>query len=247
MGSGNASNFLFPISHFPLHMTFSQQVLGFNLSLPNDLDVPEHVSVLFPYETQETIEAMTAFYEKFYDDRRQRIFIFGINPGRFGAGVTGVPFTDPIRLQEECGITNGFKKKPELSSVFVYEYIHAFGGLEAFYNQFYITSLCPLGFTKDGKNYNYYDDKQLQRAVEPFIIESIRKQQAFHVSDKVAICMGRGKNAAYFQQINEQHHFFDEILVVPHPRWVMQYRRRRLDEFIQLYIETLQKARELQV
>lgn len=223
-------------------MTFAQQVLEFNLSLPANLDVPANVEVLFPYEEQATIDAMTAFYEKYYNDQQQRIFIFGINPGRFGAGVTGVPFTDPIRLETECGIANDFRKKPELSSVFVYEYIHAFDGLEAFYNQFYITSLCPLGFTKDGKNYNYYDDKELQNAVEPFIIESIRQQQKFHVSDKVAICMGQGKNAAYFQKINDQHHFFDHILVAPHPRWVMQYRRKRLAEFVELYVKIFQQA-----
>ncbi|MBK7873114.1 MAG: DUF4918 family protein [Saprospiraceae bacterium] len=146
-------------------MTFAQQVLQFNLSLPPSLKVPTGIEVLFPYEASETIQAMTTFYEKYYNDQEQRIFIFGINPGRFGAGVTGVPFTDPIRLVEECNISNNFQKKPELSSVFVYEFIHAFGGLEAFYKKFYITSLSPLGFTKDGKNYNYYDDRELQEAV----------------------------------------------------------------------------------
>lgn len=223
-------------------MTFSQQVLQFNLNLPASLEVPDGIEVLFPYEARETIQAMTAFYEKYYNDPHPRIFIFGINPGRFGAGVTGVPFTDPIRLVEECGIDNNFKKKPELSSVFVYEFIHAFGGLEAFYKQFYITSLSPLGFTKDGKNYNYYDDRQLQDAVEPFIIDSIQKQQQFPSSQRVALCMGQGKNAAFFQKINEQHGFFEEILVLPHPRWVMQYRRKKLDGFVNAYVEALCKA-----
>lgn len=225
-------------------MTFANQVLQFNLNLPSNLAVPDGVEVLFPYEEPETIQAMTAFYEKYYNDQNPRIFIFGINPGRFGAGVTGVPFTDPIRLVEECGITNNFKKKPELSSVFVYEFIHAFGGLEAFYNQFYITSLSPLGFTKDGKNYNYYDDRELQDAVEPFIIDSIQKQQQFPSSWRVALCMGQGKNATFFQKINEQHGFFKEILVLPHPRWVMQYRRKKLDEFVKAYAEALRKAED---
>lgn len=223
-------------------MTFANQVLQFNLNLPASLTVPDGIEVLFPYEERETIQAMTAFYEKYYNDQHPRIFIFGINPGRFGAGVTGVPFTDPIRLLEECGIDNSFKKKPELSSVFVYEFIHAFGGLGAFYKQFYITSLSPLGFTKDGKNYNYYDDRQLQDAVEPFIIDSIQKQQQFPSSQRVALCMGQGKNAAFFQKINEQHGFFEEILVLPHPRWVMQYRRKRLTEFVKVYVEALRKA-----
>lgn len=228
---------------FDSKMTFAQQVLQFNLSLPPSLEVPIGIEVLFPYEASETIRAMTAFYEKYYNDAEQRIFIFGINPGRFGAGVTGVPFTDPIRLVEECNISNNFQKKPELSSVFVYEFIHAFGGLEAFYKQFYITSLSPLGFTKDGKNYNYYDDRELQEVVRPFIVDSILKQQEFPTNRKVALCMGQGKNAAFFQKINEQHRFFDEILVLPHPRWVMQYRRKRMEEFVSLYVDYLTKAK----
>ena len=50
----------------------------------------------------------------------QRHLLLGINPGRFGGGVTGIPFTDPIRLQNVCGIENNFEKKQELSSVFIY-------------------------------------------------------------------------------------------------------------------------------
>ena len=36
--------------------------------------------------------------------------IFGINPGRFGAVLPGIPFTDPIRLKKECGIDNHLPK-----------------------------------------------------------------------------------------------------------------------------------------
>ncbi len=39
-----------------------------------------------------------------------RYLILGINPGRFGGGITGIPFTDPIRLQNICGIENDFQK-----------------------------------------------------------------------------------------------------------------------------------------
>ncbi len=185
---------------------------------------------------------MTAFYEQFYADQEPRVFIFGINPGRFGAGVTGVPFTDPIRLEQSCGIQNDFAKKSELSSVFVYECIEAFGGLAAFYRHFYITSLCPLGFVKSGININYYDDKSLQNAVAPHILENINRQKTFGASEKVAICLGQGKNAAYFRKINAVHHFFESILEVPHPRWVMQYRRKKMADFVSQYIEVLNKA-----
>lgn len=228
-------------------MTFAQHVLDFTKTLHPHLQLPPGFDLLFPYDNAETLWVMTAFYEKYYTDNNPRVFIFGINPGRFGAGVTGVPFTDPIRLETECNIDNNFAKKPELSSVFVYQFIHAYGGLEAFYNKFYITSLSPLGFTKNGININYYDDKKLQAAIEPFIINSILTQQQFGCSRKVALCMGQGQNAAYFQKINEKYGFFEQIIPLPHPRWVMQYRRKRVEEFVEMYVENLGKAEEMAI
>ena len=89
-----------------------------------------------------------SFYTKYYSDNNKRILLLGINPGRFGGGVTGIPFTDPVRLEKVCGIKNDFQKKQELSSVFIYEMIEAYGGAEKFYKQFYISAVSPLGFVK---------------------------------------------------------------------------------------------------
>lgn len=201
--------------------------------------LPDGVELLFPYDNPETMAAMRLFYSRYYSDARPRIFVFGINPGRFGAGITGVPFTDPIRLAEDCGIGNAFQKKAELSSQFVYEVVHAYGGPEAFYRDIYITSVCPLGFTKDGKNYNYYDDRRLEKAVEPYIIDHILRQKAIGALEETAVCLGEGQNYKYFSQINERHGFFKTIVPLPHPRWVMQYRRRRMEEFKERYLIAL--------
>jgi Domain of unknown function (DUF4918) len=221
-------------------MNFSTHVIDFTrrLHIP-DVPLPEGFDWLFPYDKPETMAALTTFYEKYYQSAAQRTFLFGINPGRFGAGVTGVPFTDPIRLEKECGISNGFDKKPELSSVFVWQFINAFGGIEVFGRRFYITSLSPLGFVKDGKNINYYDDRALQRAVEPFIVWNIQTQLEFGANRDTAICLGEGQNAAFFRKINEKHGFFKKIAALPHPRWVMQYRRKKVEEYVRVYVETL--------
>ena len=88
-------------------------------------------------------------------------------------GLQGSHFTDPIRLEEVCGLANTFHKKPELSSVFIYDVISKFEGPNNFYDKFMITSLCPLGFTKNEKNYNYYDDKKLEIAAKSKICENI--------------------------------------------------------------------------
>ncbi len=223
-------------------MTFADQVLKFHKTLKSNWKLPPDFDLLYPYDNEATWAAMTAYYQKFYNDENSRTFLLGINPGRFGAGVTGVPFTDPIRLQEVCNIENGFKKRQELSSVFVFEFIDALGGVDAFHAKYYITSVCPLGFTKGGNNINYYDDKTLQTVVEPHIISNLSTQIEFGCNRKTAICMGQGKNFKYFQKLNARLGLWDEVVPVPHPRWVMQYRLKRKQEFIDQYVETLTNA-----
>ncbi len=224
-------------------MTFAEQIIAFTRALrPPDIVLPPGFEWLFPYDNAETMRLLTTFYEKYYADSQPRTFIFGINPGRFGAGLTGVPFTDPIRLAAECGIENDFQKKPELSSIFVWQFIETYGGAEAFCRDFYITSLSPLGFVKDGKNINYYDDRQLQKTAEPFIVWNIRTQLDFGANRDVAICLGEGQNFSFFQKLNAAHGFFKNIVPLPHPRWVMQYRRKRVEEFIERYSGVLRAA-----
>lgn len=106
----------------------------FNLHLP--FTPPAGVEVLDAYKQPEIREACREFYERYYSDNSPRHLLLGINPGRFGGGVTGIPFTDPIRLQNACGIHNNFQKKQELSSVFMYNMIDALGGPQAFYSRF---------------------------------------------------------------------------------------------------------------
>lgn len=222
-------------------MNFAERVIHFtqNLRVP-DLALPPGFEWIFPYDQAETMHCLSTFYRKFYAvGEAPRRFIFGINPGRFGAGLTGVPFTDPLRLAADCSIENSFAKKQELSADFVWRVIRALGGAEAFAQRFYITSLVPLGFVKDGKNINYYDDRVLTRAVEPFVIWNIRSQLDMGGLRDVAICLGEGQNFAFFKKLNEREGFFRDIVPLPHPRWVMQYRRKRVDEFVEKYVRTL--------
>src|SRR5215210_2937741 len=137
----------------------SNKILNFLFNLQFPFDLSGGVEVMNPFSDEETARIVRNFYNKYYNDNNPRYCIIGINPGRFGGGVTGIPFTDPIRLENECGIKNDFRKLAELSSIFVYEVVKAYGGAEKFYHDFLITALSPLGFTKNGVNLNYYDDK----------------------------------------------------------------------------------------
>src|SRR6476661_2710606 len=163
-------------------MPLSDKILDFLFGLEFPFQLPPQVEVMRPFSDAETARVVESFYNKYYNDDKPRYCIIGINPGRFGGGVTGIPFTDPIRLEKECGIKNDFIKKQELSSVFIYEMINAYGGVEKFYHNYYISAISPLGFVKDGKNLNYYDDKSLMKKIEPFVADCINKQLSFGLS-----------------------------------------------------------------
>ncbi len=209
------------------------------------VDLPNDVSWLNPFGSKEVQRVMHVFFEKYFSDRASRIILLGINPGRFGAGITGLPFTDPIRMESVCGIPNDFKKRQELSSVFVYDVIDAMGGPDIFYSKFYFNSVCPLGFVKNGKNYNYYDDKALEQAVRPLILSNMKKHLKMGISKSIAFSMGQGKNYKYLQRLNGTYGFFDSIRPLPHPRWIMQYRSKRKNEFIQSYVDALSELARL--
>ena len=181
------------------------------------------------------------FLDKYYNDDESRRIFLGINPGRFGAGVTGVNFTAPKQLKEYCGIDHNFKNQSELSAEFIYDMVTAYGGVEKFYADFFIGSVCPLGFIKHGKNINYYDDKDLLRAVEPFIIKSLKQLLDFNVDRKVCYAIGGEKNFKYLVSINERFKWFEEIMPLAHPRFIMQYRRKQKQQFIQQYLQFITK------
>lgn len=226
-------------------MILASSILDFYKKLNPVFKMPKGIGIMHPFTEKDTWEVTGKFYRKYYEDENPRVFVFGINPGRFGGGVTGIPFTDPIRLQNVCGIENDFQKKAELSSEFIYRMIDAFGGPEKFYGKFFITALSPLGFVKDNKNLNYYDDKLLMKAAEPFMLQTIRDQVAFNPFTDYCFCLGEGENYKQFSRINDQHKFFKQIIPLPHPRWVMQYRRKRIDEFVGLYLKKFAESGEV--
>jgi len=220
-------------------MNFGEKILSFIEHLHFPLALPADVEVMVPFSAADTHHACELFYKKFYNDQHRRHMIIGINPGRFGGGITGIPFTDPIRLQNDCGIPNEWLKKQELSSVFVYEMIQAVGGVADFYQRYYITAVSPLGFTQQGKNLNYYDNKLLQESIRPFVIDCLKKQLAFGIDRKKAFCLGDGKNFSYLSKINAEQHFFETIVPLPHPRFIMQYRLKKKQEYIDRYTQAL--------
>lgn len=194
-----------------------------------------------PYHDNNTAEVVKFFYQKFYNDSRERTLILGINPGRFGGGITGIPFTDPLKLEKNCNIENNLPKKTELSADFIYRMIDDFGGPTKFYKQFYIGAVCPLGFTRHGKNLNYYDIRELQESLHDFIIQSIQKQLEFGINRKVCYCLGEGENFKFLSSLNQAYNLFEKIIPLAHPRFIMQYKRKEIDTYIKIYVEKLNR------
>ncbi len=223
--------------------TVADRIIRFNANLNFSGLLPPGIGVMNPFvENSGALEASSFFYRKFYNDNNPRLMILGINPGRFGAGLTGVPFTDPKRLASDCGI-NCYEgpSAHEPSSVFVYKMIDRFGGVREFYSRFYINSICPLGFvarTPKGRevNHNYYDSAELAAAARPFILKTLEEQLKFNIRREVCFCLGTGQNMKFISALNREHGFFDKIIPLEHPRYVIQYKSKQMDFYIQKYI-----------
>jgi len=248
--------------------TFADHAIAYYNTLIAPTNLPPGVGVMNPYQQPDVQAIVREFYTRFFSDTNPRVFVLGINPGRFGAGVTGISFTTPQNLRRYCGIENNLRDTPELSSRFIYQVVKAFGGARDFYSKFFLTSLFPLALTQNGphrngkpggpKNYNFYDDPTTTDALWPAITEAVRAQTGFgrdagprdagprdagpH-NRRVAVCLGR-KNETYLRRLNEQQGFFDRIVTLDHPRYILQYKSKDAVLYLDRYIATLHDCTE---
>jgi hypothetical protein len=216
--------------------SFADKSIKFFLNLKSNHSLPNNIQVMNPYENAEVKKIIIKFFTKYFNDKKKRIFVIGINPGRFGGGITGICFTDPIALQNYCGINNSFAKKSELSSKFVYSFITQFSDVKTFYSKYYLTALYPFALLENEKNYNYYDNKKIYEILKSKIIDSIKKQIEFGCYNDFVICLGK-KNAKYLYEINDEYNFFKKIIVLEHPRYIMQYKLKSIQKYFNQYLK----------
>ena len=221
---------------------FSEKLITYYLELKPPKNLPKGIEVLFPQKDPQVIELVKTFHKKYFNDTYPRSLMLGINPGRHGAGITGVNFTAPRQLKENCSIEHPLKVSSELSAEFIYDMINEYGGVNEFYKNWFIGAVSPLGFIKNGKNINYYDDKKLLDAVTPFIIDCINKQMAMGFNVERCLCIGGEKNFKFLSGLNKEYNWFKEIVPLPHPRFILQYRRKQKDKYIQQYLSALRFA-----
>lgn len=217
---------------------FASKAINYFTKLKSPANLPPRIHILNPYEKKEVKSAVKNFYNKYYNDTNKRVYFLGINPGRFGGGLTGISFTDPVALKKHCGIENNLGNKEELSSKFIYQVIAQFGGVKKFFSNFFLSAIYPLALIKDGKNYNYYDNKKLFSSLKPHLISSLKEQAKFGAERKTAICLGK-KNSMYLQTLNNEIKLFENIITLDHPRFIMQYRKKYFNRYISEYIAAM--------
>jgi hypothetical protein len=214
------------------------------ISLRCDVQLPNGFDVLYPYDDAEVQRVVRLFYERYLCSGPPRVAVFGINPGRFGAGVTGIAFTDPWALHHQLDIPTTLTGQRELSAVFISAVIDAYGGPDAFYRDVLLTALSPLGFVREGVNVNFYDDAALQQAIVPFISRHIRAVHGAGASASQTLLLGSGKLKHYVQRYLGGEHALGTVNALDHPRFIMQYRRSSMAAYVARYVEAIQSAVE---
>lgn len=220
--------------------TLADKIIDFNQNLIFPGKLPPDFQVLNPFtDNPETMKVMSEFYQKYYADNHRRKFLIGINPSRHGAGVTGVPFTDTKRLESVCGIKMKSAYTHEVSSVFMYDMIKEYGGVNLFYSQFFINSPFPLAIVrKTGSkwlNANYYDDKELFNSVKSYMATVLREFISFGLETSEVFVLGK-KNAKFIQELNKENNLFEKMTVLEHPRYIQQYKSKEKQLFLDKYI-----------
>ena len=227
---------------------FSDKVLRFNDELSSViLNLPSEYSIINPFqsENKEKIKEITRiFYKKYYNDTNKRKLILGISPARKGSAVTGIPFEDANHLYELTGIKIDDFRVNQSSSDFLYQVMEQYGGCEKFYKNFFMSFICPLGIEKindkgNAINCNYYENKKLESALYEFIVTSLKNQISFGIDTSICYSIGSGENFKFLQKINEQYHFFEKIVPLEHPRFIMQYNRKDKDKYLEKYVASL--------
>jgi len=222
---------------------FADRIATFLTSLTIDEPLPEDFEVLDPYRDPEVRRVVNLFARSAYAGEQTRTAIWGINPGRFGAGVTGLSFTDPYVLTEVLGFETSISGRREISAEFIWNVVDAYGGPTAFFRDFYLSALSPLGYVRGGRNVNFYDDPDFLDRISPQILSWVRQQQGAGLQADRCVVLGTGRLREVMEQRLRPHLDYTTVEYLEHPRFIMQYRRRQMEEYVDKYVQTLLRIR----
>ncbi len=104
--------------------------------------------------------------------------------------------------------------------------------------------VCPLGLVRRNErgkevNCNYYEKEALRKLLSSFIISCLQNQIGFGLDTSVCYCIGSGENYKFLQKLNQEYKFFDTIIALEHPRYIMQYHSEQKDRYVEKYLKYL--------
>ena len=174
------------------------------------------------------------FWDTYYSEGVPRVVVCGLNPGRLGAGQTGIPFMDFESLGQLLpGIA---RRDRERSASFFFHVLSVFGAA-AFYRTFYVTNVSAVGFVRSGRNLNYPDLPAPALAiVKQRFLEEMEEVQPTHV-----IALGRQVQKTLRQWLPAA---VDCSHCLPHPAWVATYRPREKAQWIEHYLTEFERYRK---
>ena len=133
-----------------LHVNFYEEIMA----EPEVTTIFERENIKVLDGFIQNIDLVRTYYQTFYETGSDRIVLCGINPGKLGAGKTGIPFLD---FQSVSQLFSDIQlSDSERSAQFIWSVMNEIG-IDDFYDHVYMTNISWFGFTKNGNNLNYYD------------------------------------------------------------------------------------------
>jgi hypothetical protein len=74
-------------------------------------------------------------------------------------------------------------------------------------------------------------------------VRTLNAQLALGACRGAAILLGSGANLRFFTALNQEYGFFRQLIALDHPRFIMQYRRKRLAQYRHEYAQAFVAAR----
>jgi hypothetical protein len=168
----------------------------------------EKISILDGFN--KNIELVRRYYQTFYPTQAKRIVLCCINPGRNGAGKTGIPFID-YRSAAQL-LSDVEHDDREQSAQFILSIINEIGS-QTFYKNVYMTNISWFGFIKGGNNVNYYD---LLPPLPTIFTESFIAEMDI-VQPKVIVPLSKEVEQTLKKMIKEEKLSYPVAPRLPHP------------------------------
>jgi hypothetical protein len=61
---------------------------------------------------------------------------------------------------------------------------------------------------------------------------------------EICFCFGTGENEKFLTKLNQEFNFFEKIISLEHPRYIMQYKQLEKNDYIHKYLTAFHLIRQ---